>query len=247
VCEFELEGLDRPYQAGRSKHWVKVKNRKQASRNQPRRRMVAVNRRYGSELQLQVGRACLMFFVDETGHENIRRPKLSGIWLGRLRDQQSARFAVTMSKSVKLPPGMTPFDCAALSLANRFQDLLRRVLPEPNEVALLHEVSDRCDQLIARVFGRTVVQINHKQVPVHKALIRKAHGMPELDVADFVMHAAGRRAANLHRDPTARVGKDFGAIFYSNPVLCSYIHVTECVAKDGVFGVKYDDTRKTRR
>jgi ATP-dependent DNA ligase len=33
ACEFGLEGLvskhrDRPYQAGRSKHWVKVKNRK---------------------------------------------------------------------------------------------------------------------------------------------------------------------------------------------------------------------------
>ena len=33
ACEFGLEGMvskrwDRPYQAGRSKHWVKVKNRK---------------------------------------------------------------------------------------------------------------------------------------------------------------------------------------------------------------------------
>jgi ATP-dependent DNA ligase len=33
ACEFGLEGLvskhrDRPYQAGRSKHWIKVKNRK---------------------------------------------------------------------------------------------------------------------------------------------------------------------------------------------------------------------------
>ena len=33
ACEFGLEGMvckrgDRPYQAGRSKHWMKVKNRK---------------------------------------------------------------------------------------------------------------------------------------------------------------------------------------------------------------------------
>jgi bifunctional non-homologous end joining protein LigD len=33
ACEFRLEGMvykraDRPYQAGRSKHWMKVKNRK---------------------------------------------------------------------------------------------------------------------------------------------------------------------------------------------------------------------------
>jgi ATP-dependent DNA ligase len=38
ACEFGLEGLvskhrDRPYQAGRSKHWVKVKNRKHPAMN----------------------------------------------------------------------------------------------------------------------------------------------------------------------------------------------------------------------
>ena len=141
-------------------------------------------------------------------------------------EQQFARYAVTMSKSVALPPGLTPFDLAANALANRFQDLLMRVLPEPDEVALLHEASDRCDRLVARVFGGTVVQINYKQAPVHKALVRKVHGMPELEVADFVMHAAGRRAVHLHRDPTAKVGKDFEAIFHSNPALCSYIHIT---------------------
>jgi hypothetical protein len=36
ACEFGLEGLvskprDRPYRGGRSKHWVKVKNRKHAA------------------------------------------------------------------------------------------------------------------------------------------------------------------------------------------------------------------------
>jgi len=43
ACEFGLEGLvskhrDRPYQSGRSKHWIKVKNRKHPamSREPPR-------------------------------------------------------------------------------------------------------------------------------------------------------------------------------------------------------------------
>jgi hypothetical protein len=64
------------------------------------------------------------------------------------REQRLARFAVTMSKSVELPAGVTPFDLAAGSL-----------------------------------------------------MIAKSRGLPGLEVADFVMHAAGRRAPQMHRDP----------------------------------------------
>jgi uncharacterized protein DUF3800 len=143
------------------------------------------------------------------------------------RDQVFARFAVTMSKSVTLPPGMTPFDLAALSLAKRWQDLLGRLSPAPNEVALLHEASERCDQLVERAFGGTVVEIDGKQVPVYKGWIAKSDGVVELEVADFIMHAAGRRARQLHNDPKSRAGKDFDVVFKSNPRLCSYIHITE--------------------
>jgi hypothetical protein len=229
------------------------------------------------EMELKVGPLCLLFFTDETGHENFADPNYRVFGLGGcaiissaaeaiirepwramkaehffgenvplhanelrnptaeqlnalskfFREQQFARYAVTMSKSVVLPTGMSPFELAARTLANRFQDLLRRVLPEPNEVALLHEASDRCNQLIQKHLGGTVVQINGKLVPVHKGLIRKSHGLPELEVADFVMHAAGRRALHLHRDPTAKVQKDFEAVFHSDPVLGSYMHIND--------------------
>jgi hypothetical protein len=49
---------------------------------------------------------------------------------------------------------------------------------------------------------------------------------PEMEVADFVLHAAGRRAKHLHRNPTAKAQKDFDAVFYSNPALGSHMHVT---------------------
>jgi hypothetical protein len=52
--------------------------------------------------------------------------------------------------------------------------------------------------------------------------------LPELEVADFIMHAAGRRAVQIHRDPATPFGKDFIVVFQSNSILSSYIHIEEC-------------------
>jgi hypothetical protein len=230
---------------------------------------------------LPVGPTCLLFFIDETGHETFADEKYPVFGLGGcaitsssaeaviaqpwramkaahfggenvplhanelrvlrrptdeqfaalskfFREQQFARLAVTMSKSAVLPAGKTPFDIIAGAMMNRYTDLLRRVSPQPNELAFLHEASDRLDQLVQKHFGGTVAQINGKMIGVHKGLVEKSNGLPELEVADFIMHAAGRRAKQLHCDPTAQVGKDFKVIFQSNPVLSSYIHIEEC-------------------
>jgi hypothetical protein len=227
---------------------------------------------------LPVGPACLLFFIDETGHETFADKNYPVFGLGGcaitsssaeaviaepwramkaahfggegvplhanelrnptpqqldalskfFREQQFARLAVTMSKSAVLPAGKTPLDIIAGAMMNRYTDLLRRVSPEPNELAFLHEASDRLDQLIEEHFVGTVAQINGKMIPVHKGLVEKAHGLPELEVADFIMHAAGRRAAQIHRDPATPFGKDFEVVFQSNPVLSSYFHIAEC-------------------
>jgi hypothetical protein len=162
--------------------------------------------------RLVVGPACLLFFIDETGHETFADEKYPVFGLGGcaitsssagaviaqpwramkaqhfggeniplhanelsnptseqldalskfFREQQFARLAVTMSKSVVLPAGTTPLDITARAMMNRYTDLLRRVSPEPNEVAFLHEASDRLDQLIEKHFGATVAQIDGK-------------------------------------------------------------------------------------
>jgi len=89
------------------------------------------------------------------------------------REQQFARLAVTMSKSAVLPTGKTPLEIITGSMMNRYTDLLRRVSPEPNELAFLHEASNRLDDAIEQHFGGTVAQINGKLIPVHKGLIKK--------------------------------------------------------------------------
>jgi hypothetical protein len=230
-----------------------------------------------SAQELQIGPFCLLFFIDETGHEDFADPNYPVFGLGGcavmssgadisvndawrsmkaeffggvdiplhaneldnptpqqlaalsrfFTDQKFARFAATMSKSVQLPQGMTPYEAAAGALNNRFSGLLSRLSPEPNEVAFLHEASERGDRLVEKHFGRNVVSVAGRTVPVHKGLVQKSQGLPALEVADFVMHAAGRRAAQLYRNPATKAGKDLVAVFHTNPTWNSYIHVTE--------------------
>jgi hypothetical protein len=142
------------------------------------------------------------------------------------REQQFARLAVTISKSAVLPTGKTPLEIITGSMMNRYTDLLRRVSPEPNEVAFLHEASNRLDDAIEQHFGGRPDQRHND--PGTQRLIEISHGLPELEVADFIMHAAGRRAVQIHRDPATPFGKDFIVVFQSNPTLSSNIHIEKC-------------------
>jgi hypothetical protein len=64
------------------------------------------------------------------------------------KNRKFARFGVTLSASTRIPEDQTPYDIAAGLLSNRFQDLLSRLAPMPQEVAFLYESSSRCDRLV---------------------------------------------------------------------------------------------------
>jgi hypothetical protein len=153
--------------------------------------------------RLQVGPNCLLFLIDETGHETFADKNYPVFGLGGcatnsssaaaviaepwramkaahfgcplhanelrnptteqldalskfFREQQFARPAVTMSKSAVLPTGKTPLEIITGSMINRYTDLLRRISPEPNEVAFLHEASNRLDDAMEQHFGGAV-------------------------------------------------------------------------------------------
>lgn len=172
--------------------------------------------------RLQVGPNCLLFFIDETGHETfadkhypvfglggcainsssaaaaiaepwratkaahfggedvplhaneLRNPTTEQLdALSRFfREQQFARLAVTMSNSAVRPTGKTSLEIITGSMMHRYTDLLRRVSPEPNEVAFLHEASNRLDDAIEQHFGGTVAQINGKMIPYTKGSLK---------------------------------------------------------------------------
>ena len=140
---------------------------------------------------LQVHPYCLMFFIDETGHEDFADAAFSGIWRGRLRvaggrdrrdlaptvagdegpqfwwggrfvarehspskrraqiaaigqffkTQEFGRFAVTMTRETKFPPGVKPIRAMPGILRRRWEQLTPRFHPLPVEVAFIHEAA----------------------------------------------------------------------------------------------------------
>ena len=80
------------------------------------------------------------------------------------------------------------------------------------------------ETLLERYFGLSKVVIDGKEVLVHYGTMSK--GDETLEVADFVINAAGGQAhSNITRCPP-QIRKDFAAVFQANPLRSSYIHVT---------------------
>jgi hypothetical protein len=227
---------------------------------------------------LTVHAHCLMFFVDETGHEEFADPKypvfgLGGCailaaaieknlrtpwrdmkerWFGGpdvplhaadlrcptaeqlnaiakfFRKQEIGRFAVTMTKNTKLPEGFKAMQLMPSALRRRWEELVPRFVPLPVEIAFIHEASDRGDELLEKYFGESVVVIDGKRVNAHHGIMDK--GDEALEVADFIVQAAGRQAL-LGITPGRRVRRDFDVIFRTNPLWSSFHGIESAAIK----------------
>jgi hypothetical protein len=226
--------------------------------------------------RLQVHPHCLMFFVDETGHEDLSDPNYPIFGLGgcavmagalddalrkpwramkkrhfgganvklhaaHLRDPTTAqlaaladffatqsfgRFAVTITAKTRLPYDVKPYELMPNVVRNRWTELASRCQPTPLEVALLHEASNRGDELVERYFGPSLVRVADHRIPVHHGFLNK--GDEALEVADFIVQAAGRQA---HRwaAGSRRLRKDFKAVFHANPLWSSFMSIDSAV------------------
>jgi hypothetical protein len=133
--------------------------------------------------------------------------------------QTFARFAVTMTCKSQLPSGIKPIQVMPGLLRRRWEELTPRFVPLPIEVAFIHEASDRGDELLEQYFGPSIVTIDGKQVNVHHGILPK--GDEALEVADFVVHAAGGQARHGIK-PDRPVRRDFEAVFLANPLWSSF-------------------------
>jgi hypothetical protein len=225
---------------------------------------------------LSVDPYCLMFFTDETGHEEFADPNYRVFGLAgcsifaatidqvlrkpwrRLKDQhfggpnvalhasdlsnptmeqvnaiaeffrnqRFGRFGVTATAKSELPSELRLFEIIPNVIRKRWQDLASRSPIDPVEIAFIHEVSERGDPLLEKYFGETMVKINDRQIPVHQGLMRKELGDEALEVADFIVQAAGRQALRW-AEGDHRVRKDFQAIFHANPSWSSFMHINQ--------------------
>jgi Protein of unknown function (DUF3800) len=217
--------------------------------------------------ELQVRPDCLMFFIDETGHEEFADPNYPVFGIGGcailagaakehlkkpwrdikanhfgsadaplhasdlknpsadqieaiatfFRRQMFGRFAVTITSNATLPEGLAVHQLMVLGVRKRWEELASRITPAAAEIAFLHEASERGDALIRRFFSDTKVTIEGKTVPVHFGFMPKWTGDEALEVADFIVHAAGRHSFALMRGRSG-FRRDFQAVFQANPL-----------------------------
>jgi hypothetical protein len=142
------------------------------------------------------------------------------------RQQEFGRFAVTMTASTSMPAGRRSFDVMPGIIRARWQELAARFQPTSVEVAFLHEASERGDPLIEEFFGELVGHIDGKTIATHHGLLPKSAGDESMEVADFIIQAAGWQAARWARGDM-RIRQDFQAIFHANTLWSSFIHLDE--------------------
>jgi hypothetical protein len=127
---------------------------------------VVKNRRTNEQTapRLLVGPAGLLFFIDKTGHETFADKNYPVFGLGGCDHKLRGRTK--------------PFDIFAGALINRYRDLPLRIAPAPNEVAFLHEASDRCDQLVENDWAELSSRSTTISSPYMKGWLQKQTACP---------------------------------------------------------------------
>lgn len=101
----------------------------------------------------------------------------------------------------------------------------------PGRLVFIHEASERGDKFLQANFASFGVGIFGVPLEIERGLVPKKSGDPSLEVADFVMHAAGGQARRT-RDGNRSARQDFVSVFQNAEPLVSFMH-THKVRKRG--------------
>lgn len=142
------------------------------------------------------------------------------------RDAKFARFAVTISSSSLLPVGVSPYQLVVGALLKRWERIAAKCHPLPDQVALIFEASQRGDALVEQFFGGTSIQISGKKIPVKKGLMPKSASNAALEVADFIVNAAGGQSRHWH-DGRQGFRADFEAVFHTKSAPCEFVDISK--------------------
>ncbi len=140
------------------------------------------------------------------------------------RNQRFGRFAVVMTRKTQFVTAVRPYQVMPGAIRIRWLEIAQQASVVPTEMAIIHEASKRGDKLVERYFGETEFHVDGRKLPVHHAFMPKSL-QEELEVADFIVHAAGRQSHSWANGGT-RFRRDFQAVFHSYPELSSFINVT---------------------
>jgi hypothetical protein len=104
-----------------------------------------------------------------------------------------ARFGAIISANTALADDLALVSTIAKVLQARIADIARWT--DFDSLAVIFESSQRADRLIEEAFQGFGLEENGAPIPVQCHFMRKEHGEPALEVADFVMHCRASSAA----------------------------------------------------
>lgn len=133
------------------------------------------------------------------------------------------RIATVLSDRTAIKVPNTRYQIAVTSLLRRFDEVAPSFWPI-SAIYFLHEASERANRLAVKFFGpfsKAVVEspdADPVNLPVTHLFADKSAGLVGLEVADFIMHAAGKCVhGGGPGTPAARARRDFQAVFGSVP------------------------------
>ena len=145
-------------------------------------------------------------------------------------DPSFVRIAATTTKAVSLPPDMDPCVPVMGQLQKEIA-FVATALP-CKTVWIIVESSQRANAIVQACFSQLTPIDGSSSLPVEKSLMPKSANEPGLEVADFIVSAAGSQVQRRLRGQSGQA-PDFKDVFCRLPVLgCRYREVSH-VAVDG--------------
>jgi hypothetical protein len=145
-------------------------------------------------------------------------------------DRSFARIAATTTKAIELPPLMHP--CVPVLGQLRKDMAVVAGMLQCKRVWMIMESSQRADPIIKSCFSQLMPMNNSRALSVQKCLMPKSSNEPGLEVADFIVSAAGSQVRRRLRGQSGHAS-DFKEVFCRIPIVgCWYREVV---------GVKVDE------
>jgi hypothetical protein len=154
-------------------------------------------------------------------------------------DRSFARVAATTTKSVWVPANMHPCVPVMGQLAKEIEAIA--ALVPCRRVWIILESSDRADPVVKRCFGQLASIVTAQALPVEHWFMPKSANEPGLEVADFIVSAAGSEVQRRLRGKSGHA-PDFNDVFCRLPSEgCRYrelrrvtLHADGTVSVEGV-------------
>jgi hypothetical protein len=145
-------------------------------------------------------------------------------------DPSFVRIAVTTTNAVSLPPGMEP----CIPVMGQLQKEIAFVAGAVpcKRVWIIVESSARADAIVQACFSQLTPIDGASLLPVVKSLMPKSSNEPGLEVADFIVSAAGSQIRRRLRGQNGHA-PDFHDVFCRLPALgCRYREVSHVAVDD---------------